>query len=225
MPRTRLGIAVLLLVLSLLVFGAAGILFLKDRQNHALPLAGIGALLLAGAVIVFFTRPSRFDAIADQEPAAKSDAPAGADRFAGRNLCTLVQDRSRVTVSAAQDVQLDWSPSGCVNGRTQYARNGDTWTRILVPAEEQAVSVHEFRPTEGEYVVTRYLLNSQSMERVRGLRQGVEVKTCTADPEDRTILADQLRDISAILPRVPNERLVYSCVNQGAAPAEGEPKA
>ena len=223
--ETRLGIAVLLLVLSLLVFGAAGILFLKDRQKHALPLAGIGALLLAGAVIVFFTRPSRFDAIADQEPAAKSDTPAGADRFVGRNLCTLVQDRSRVTVSAAQDVQLDWSPSGCVNGRTQYARNGDTWTRILVPAEEQAVSVHEFRPTEGEYVVTRYLLNSQSMERVRGLRQGVEVKTCTADPEDRTILADQLRDISAILPRVPNERLVYSCVNQGAAPAEGEPKA
>ena len=215
--ETRLGIAVLLLVLSLLVFGAAGILFLKDRQKHALPLAGIGALLLAGAVIVFFTRPSRFDAIADQEPAAKSDTPVGADRFVGRNLCTLVQDRSRVTVSAAQDVQLDWSPSGCVNGRTQYARNGETWTRILVPAEEQAVSVHEFRPAEGEYVVTRYLLDAQAMSRVRALRRDVDVKSCTANQEARTILADQQREIGAVLPRLPNERLVYRCRNAGAA--------
>lgn len=220
--ETRLGIAVLLLVLSLLAFGGAGIFMLKDRQKHALPLAGVGILLLVGAVIVFFTRPSRADALAEPAPPASSEKTGGADRFVGRNMCTLVQDRSRVTVSAAEDVTLDWSPSGCVNGRTQYARNGDTWTRILVPAEEQAVSVLEFRPDAGEYVVTRYLLNSQAMERVRALRQGVEVKTCTADPEARTILADQLRDIGAILPRVPNERLVYGCRNQGPVPAESQ---
>ena len=221
--ETRLGIAVLLLVLSLLAFGGAGILMLKDRQNHAIPIAGVGLLLLVGAVIVFFTRPSRADAIAEPSSQTTSEKSAGGeDRFAGRNLCTLVQDQSRVTVSTVQDVTLDWSPSGCVNARTQYARNGDTWTRILVPAQEQAVSVLEFRPDAGEYVVTRYLLSSQAMERVRGLRRGVEVKTCTADPEARTILADQLRDIGAILPRVPNERLVYSCRNQGAVPAESE---
>ncbi|HET9428484.1 MAG TPA: serine protease [Allosphingosinicella sp.] len=224
--ETRLGIAVLLLVLSLIAFGGAGILWLKERQNHALPLAGVGTLLLIGAVAVFFTRPSRADATADPAvPTAQSKAPAaGEDRFAGRNICTLVQDRSRVTVTAVQDVTIDWNPNGCVNGRTQYARNGAVWTRILVPAQEQAVSVLEFRPDQGEYVVTRYLLDSQAMERVRALRRGVEVKTCTADPEARTILADQLRDIGAILPRVPNERLVYTCRNQGAedpeAPAE-----
>jgi hypothetical protein len=33
------------------------------------------------------------------------------------------------------------------------------------------------------------------------------------------VLANQLRDISEILPRQPNERLVYSCSRQGAAPA------
>ncbi len=220
--ETRIGIAVLLLVLSLLAFGGAGILTLKDRPRQALPLAGIGAILLIAAVYVFFTRPSRADALAEPEPPAKAEAASkGGQGHIGRNLCTLVPDRSRVTVSAAQDVQLDWSSSGCVNGRTQYARNGDHWSRILVPAQEQAVSVLEFRPDAGEYVVTRYLLDAQSMERVRGMRQGVEVKTCTSDPEARTILADQLRDIQAILPRVPNERLVYSCRNQGPVPAEG----
>lgn len=219
--ETRLGISVLLLVLSLLAFGGAGILMLKDRQKQALPLAGIGLLLLVGAVIVFFTRPSRADALVPPEPVARAD-PEAADRFAGRNSCRLVQDRSRVTVSAAADVQLDWAETGCVNGRTQYARNGDVWTRILVPASEQAVSVLEFRPAAGEYVVTRYLLDAQAMERVRGLRRGVDVKTCTADPESRTILADQLREIGANLPRVPNERLVYSCRNQGPVPPVSE---
>jgi hypothetical protein len=52
------------------------------------------------------------------------------------------------------------------------------------------------------------------MERVRALRRDVDVKSCTADQEARTILADQLREIAAVLPRLPNERLVYSCRNQ-----------
>jgi len=56
------------------------------------------------------------------------------------------------------------------------------------------------------------------MTRVRALRRDVEVKACTADPEARTILADQQRDIGQVLPRMPNERLVYSC-ERGSAPA------
>jgi hypothetical protein len=217
--ETRLGIAVLLLVLSLLAFGGAGLMMLKDRQKHALPLAGVGALLLIGAVIVFFTRPSRADALVPPAPAESPEPKADTAASVGRNLCRLVQDRSRVTVSAAEDVQLDWAANGCVNGRTQYARNGDIWTRILVPQDEPAVSVLEFRPDAGEYVVTRYALDAERMNRVRALRRDVGVKSCTADQESRTILADQLREIGAILPRVPNERLVYSCRNQGPAPA------
>ena len=75
----------------------------------------------------------------------------------------------------------------------------------------------EFRPANGEYVVTRYLLDAQAMGRVRALRRDVDIKACTADPEARTILADQQRDIDAVLPRLPNERLVYACENQGPA--------
>ena len=149
---------------------------------------------------------------AGNSPASAATPPT---RFAGRNTCTLVPERSRVTTSSTDAVPLEWSETGCVNARTQYARNGDSWGRVLVPSGEQAVSVLEFKPANGEYVVTRYLLDAQSMERVRALRRDVDVKSCTADQEARTILADQLREIAAVLPRLPNERLVYSCRNQG----------
>ena len=196
-------------------------MLVKDRRRPAIVLGGAGLALLAGAVIVFFTRPG-FDDVEAAAPAeGEAEAEAAAERFAGRNVCRLVPERSRVTVTSAETVPLEWSAAGCVNGRTQYARTGDVWTRILVPQGEQAVSVLEFRPARGEYVVTRYLLDAAAMERVRALREEVDVKACTSDPEARTILADQLREIGAVLPELPNERLVYACRNAGAAPVEG----
>lgn len=218
--ESRLAIAVLLLVLSLLAFGGAGIMIVKNRQRPAMLLGGAGILLLVGAVIIFFTRPSLAEV--DTAPSESNSAAADAappTQFAGRNSCELVPDRSRVTVSSTTAVPLEWSENGCVNGRTQYAREGDTWTRILVPEGEQAVSVLQFKPGSGEYVVTRYLLDAAAMSRVRSLRRGVDVKSCTADNEARTILTDQQREISRLLPQLPNERLVYSCRNQGGAPA------
>jgi len=215
--ETRLALALLLLVLSLLAFGGGGVLLVKERQRPAIIFGGAGLLLLIGAVIVFFTRPS----LADAEPAAAGggadSAVAVPDRFVGRNVCELVPERSRVTVTTDDKVPLEWSESGCVNGRTQYARNGEVWTRILVPEAEQAVVVLEFRPASGEYVVTRYLLDGAAMARVRALRRDVGIKACTADPEARTILSDQLREIGEALPELPNERLVYRCRNEAIA--------
>jgi hypothetical protein len=221
--ENRIGIAVLLLVLSLLAFGGGGIMVIKNRRKPAIILGGSGAALLLASVIVFFTRPSLTDAEAPTNSAEATAKQAAAASFAGRNVCRLVGERSRVTVSSTQDVPLEWTDSGCVNRRTQYARNGDTWTRVLVPGSEQAVSVLQFKPASGEYVVTRYLLGAQAMERVRALRRNVDVKACTADPEARTVLADQLRDINTLLPRLPDERLVYRCRHEGpaAAPAQG----
>ena len=217
--ETRLAVAVLLLVLSLLAFGGAGILLVKNRSRPAMILAGVGALLLIGAVVVFFTRPG-LDDLEEDQASGKSLSPESAvTAFAGRNICELVPERSRVTVSASEPVPFDWTANGCVNQRTQYARNGDVWTRILVPEGEQAVSVAEFRPASGEYIVTRYLLDGAAMARVRALRRDVDVKSCTADQEARTVLADQQREIGELLPELPNERLVYRCRNQGASPA------
>lgn len=220
--ETRLAIAVLLLALSLIAFGGGGIMLVKDRQKPAKILGGAGAALLLGAIIAFLSRPSLAAAeAADGNSSTGAATAAAPDRFAGHNLCRLAPERSRVTVSSTDDVPFDWTPSGCVNQRTQYARNGDVWTRILVPNGEQAVSVLEFRPGTGEYVVTRYLLDADTMARVRALRRDVDVKACTPDSEGRTVLADQLRDINAVLPHLPNERLVYTCEHQAAAPAPG----
>ena len=217
--ETRLALAVLLLVFALLGFGGAGIMLTKDNQKLARILGGAGAVFLLLAVIAFLSRPRLVD-VAEAEPGtAEPAAAADPARFAGRNTCTLVPERSRVTVSSGDQVPFDWSATGCVNARTQYARNGDVWTRILVPNDEQAVAVAQFRPGTGEYVVTRYLLDGAAMARVRALRRDVDVKACTGDPEARTVLADQQREIGAILPNLPNERLVYTCENQGAAPA------
>jgi len=218
--ETRLALAVLLLVFALLGFGGGGIMLAKDRLKPARILGGAGAAFLLLAVIAFLARPGLAEAEAAPPAAAGNSAEATVpDRFAGRNSCRLVAERSRVTVTSASEVPFDWSATGCVNARTQYARNGDTWTRILVPNDEQAVSVAQFRPGTGEYVVTRYLLDAAAMARVRALRRDVDVKSCTGDNEARTILADQQREIGAILPRMPNERLVYACENQSGAPA------
>lgn len=220
--ESRLAIAVLLLVLSLLAFGGAGIMIVKNRSRQAMVLGGTGILLLIGAIIVFSTRPGLDDIEEVQAEGGIAPADAAAAAFAGNNTCELVPERSRVTVSSTDPVPLEWSATGCVNDRTQYARNGDVWTRVLVPDGEQAVSVLEFRPTSGEYVVTRYLLDGAAMTRVRALRRDVDVKSCTADQEARTVLADQQREINALLPQLPNERLVYRCrsaAGQTATPA------
>jgi len=217
--ETRLALSVLLLVFALVGFGAGGILWSKNKEKPAKIAGAAGAAFLLLAIIAFLARPRLVDAEEGPPEAGKSAPLATPDRFAGRNLCRLVAERSRVTVTSANEVPFDWSATGCVNARTQYARNGEVWARILVPNDEQAVSVAEFRPGTGEYVVTRYLLDGAIMARVRALRRDVDVKACTGDAEARTILADQQREIGAILPRLPNERLVYACENQGAAPA------
>ncbi len=205
--ENRLGVAALLLALSLLAFGTAGVLVVRNQLRPAPWAAGLGALLLIAAVWVFFTRPSLADVVAGGE---ETKAAAGA-ALAASNICRLVPERSRVTVSATQDVELDWTDGGCVNGRTQYAQTGDRWTRILVPNEEQTISVLEVLPAAREYTVTRYLLDAPIMARARRLRAAVDLKACTPDDEARTQLAEQQRQIADILPNVPNERLVYAC--------------
>lgn len=218
MRENRLALAILLLVFALLAFGGGGLAAVKNRPRPAWAMGGLGAVLLIATIIVFLSRPSRADIEAAEK--AQAQAPAAApDRFAGRNLCRLVPERSRVTIAPTSEVPLDWTQSGCVNGRTQYAQEGPVWTRILVPADQRTVSVLQFRPGNGEYVVTRYQLEAAAMERVRAMRRDADLRACTADTEARAILADRQREIAALLPRLPNERLVYACETQRAAPA------
>jgi hypothetical protein len=207
--ETRVGISVLLLVLCLAAGGAAGILVVKDKPKPAMIAGGAAALLLIASAIVFFSRPS-LETIKEEEREAGAEAE-GASRFVGENSCRLVPERSRVTVSDAAALPLVWNDEGCVNDSTQYARDGEVWRRVLVPNEEQTVSVSEFNPSNGEYVVSRYLLSARAMEEARRLRRRVEQKACTSDEEALTRMADQQRELVEALPDQPNERLVYSC--------------
>jgi V8-like Glu-specific endopeptidase len=215
MRENRLALSVLLLVFSLLAFGGCFLLVVKNRPKHARIMGAVGAGMLLLAIIAFIARPS-LSTVAEAQAKA-DDAQPAPDRFVGPNLCRLVQNRSRITVTLPADVPLDWNASGCVNGRTQYAQNGEVWSRILISNDQPVVAVSEFRPTTGEYILTRYQLDNATMERVRAARRANEPRACGADSETRTLLADQQRDIAAMLPQLPNERLVYACENQRAA--------
>jgi hypothetical protein len=188
-------------------------LVIKNRAKPAKIMGGVGGGTLVLAIIAFIARPS----LSTIEEAKANEAQPAPDRFVGANVCRLVQNRSRLTISSSADVPLDWTANGCVNGRTQYAQNGQVWSRILISNEQPLVSVSEFRPATGEYVLTRYQLDNQTMDRVRAARRANEPASCRGDTEARTILADQQRDIAAMLPQLPNERLVYSCEHQRAA--------
>jgi S1-C subfamily serine protease len=208
MRENRLALALLLVILAVAAGGASGVLAVKDKNREAMWLGGAGGVLLLAAALVFFSRPPR-DRL-DVEPVRLPQASAAPERT-GPSLCRFVPDRSRVTVSDTADVKLDWAGGGCMNGRTQYARRGDIWSRILVPSGEQTISVLDYNPAKGEYVITHYLMGAEAMDKARELRRQVELKACSAEPEKVTILGDRQETIRQSLPQVPNERLVYQC--------------
>ena len=206
--ENRVAVALLLLVLAAAALGGALVMLHKDRQRHAYILGAIGLLFILIAAALFVTRPSLAEA---ETTGNEAEAAATAPSFAGRHSCRLVPDRSRITVSSAPAVDLEWAEGGCVNGRTQYARDGETWRRILVPNGEQAVSVLEVHPGARQYVVTRYLLAAEAMARARALRRGIDLAQCTAEQPRIAALTEGQEQIRRILPSLPNERLVYDC--------------
>lgn len=204
-----MALAVLMLVAGALGLGMAGTLELTGRREPALWAGGVGAVLIVGSVAVFVARPSPRVGL----PAA-SALPAmapGAAQPNGKLVCTLVPDRSRVTISSGNDVALDWGKGGCVNGRTQFAEDGARWTRIAVPDTEQTVSILSFDPATLGYTNTRYLLGEQAMAAARAARGSGPPALCTADAATRAALAARQSAIRAVLPPLPNEKLVYSC--------------
>lgn len=129
----------------------------------------------------------------------------------GSYACVLDDSRSRVVGDAANDVSIDWTADGCVNGRTQYALTGGRWTRILVPEDEAAVTVNRFDPAAGEYRVDRYLLGREARMAAREARGAYSAPQCGGGAAAATPLAQGQQAILAMLPPQPNERLVYSC--------------
>ena len=207
-------IAMAMLVLGGLSIGAAAMLYTRGRQREAIWVGVGGGVLFAGAVALFLSRPD-FDESKIVPVAGPTSTPAEPAAAQGKLVCTLVPERSRVTVSNNPQVALDVGADGCINGKTQYAENGAKWQRILVPEQEQTVSVLEFDPATSTYTNTRYLLSAEAMTRARQLRSQVQLKTCSADQAARGNLATQQQTIRASLPQVYNEKLVYHCAGTG----------
>ena len=211
MRENYLGAAALLLVLGALGLGAGGLLHTRGQQREAIWAAAGGGVLILGAFVTFFTRPAFDPGVIDSAERIAVPPPAAEPGGLGKMLCTIDPARSRVTVSDTRDVTLDVNPDGCVNGRTQYAETGRNWQRILVPDEEQTVSVLEYAPATRTYSTTRYLLSASQMSAARRLRAAVNINAFSSDPAGRAQLAQTQQAIRVALPQVFNERLVYRC--------------
>lgn len=209
-----MALAVLLLVFGAMAIGGGGLLDAQAMRREASWAVLAGVALMAGAVAVFVLRPTGEPKLADLPAAAKivPEAPAVSSTAPlGKLACTFVAERSRVVASPTDDVALDWGKAGCMNGRTQYAENGSKWDRILVPAQEQTVSVLQFDPAAKSYVTARWFLTASQMDAVRKIRSQVTLKACSPDEAGRAQLATQQAAIRAALPPTPNEKIAYSC--------------
>ncbi|MEO5493407.1 MAG: serine protease [Sphingomonas sp.] len=208
-----IAIAALMLVLGALAVGGGGLLYQRGKQREAIWAASGGGVLMLAAIILFVLRPG------DKPLPAKGgyDVPTATSgtttvpRPLGKMSCKFVPERSRVTVSSAGDVNLDWGQDGCMNERTQYADDNDKWSRVLVPGDEQTVSVLEFDPATRTYINYRYFLSANQMDAARKIRSQIPLKQCSADAQARAQMGTQQQSIRAALPTSYSEKLVYAC--------------
>ena len=191
-----------------------GEVLLWPKKNRFIML-GAGALAVL-AIILQVTRPGideidRRVATAMGEDIAPDGTPV-TDTQPGeiRLTCTIDRQRSRITSADATDVTFSWTPQGCVNGQTQYGFSGGTWSRVLAPNDEQAVSVNSFDPDRRVFRIERYLLSRGAMRAAREARSQYTAPACDAQ-DASTRLGEMQRGVLAGLPSRPNERLVYSC--------------
>jgi len=212
--ENAIALAALFLVFAVLAFESGGILFIKNNRNPAILTSAAGAVFIVIAVVIFFTRPSLGD-VEDRIKIANKPALTATDTkietSEGQYLCRFNPDRSRLTVSQVKDIPFDWKNSGCVNGRTQYGRNGAKWARIFVPNDEATVSVNSFSAQQGTFTVERYLLGIAQMNKARDIRGRYTVAQCSADQDVISELEDMQKAVIETLPAQPNERLVYDC--------------
>lgn len=212
--------AVALSLILLLIAVAAGYVAeqarLKEGGERRMTVAIVIAVAaLAGAIAFWLMRPGIDEIDRRVEAAMKAEQGEGPDQAPsnareGTMLCTLVPDRSRVTGARTDDVEFDWAADGCVNTRTQYGLNSGEWTRVLVPDDEEVVSINRYDPATRTYLSERFLLGRSAMAQAREARANYEPPQCSVSDAAQT-LGEQQSSVISLLPARPNERLVYSC--------------
>ncbi len=213
----RMALAFLLLLVA-----AGGAAFAWDAHRRADFRArsiggGLALAALVGSLVAWTSRPGfsqveeRLEEALRAEMDAEDSGVIDAPPVSGSLVCVLDTGRSRVLGASIADLALDYSTDGCLNTRTQYGMGEGRWTRVLVPANEEAVSVNRFEPMSGEYVVERYLLDRVAMRAARTARGEYEAPACGDGDEAARQLEIRQDAIVALLPDRPNERLVYNC--------------
>ncbi|WP_240704685.1 S1C family serine protease [Croceicoccus sediminis] len=208
------------LMLALMVLSAAVSMrfYARQEQEQGAASAIFALLCLVGALAAWFSRPSVDDIVeraAQAERAAMAEVPdvTPPDSLVdkGRFVCRFRPERSRVTVSATNEVRLDWSPDGCVNEQTQFGLMDGDWTRIQINGADQTISVNRYNPQGRVYTVDRYLVDLPTMDAARKARADFQAPACGAGDDAAREWGDAQQSIRALLPKMPNERLVFSC--------------
>lgn len=217
--ENRMALAGLALLLALLAGGTA---FVMGQQNKVrerkIAMIAAGALLI-GAVVAWFSRPAISEIDSRAKEMAASQLPTGAasetlsstSDNASAMICVIDAARSRITVSPTTDVPVNWGADGCVNTKTQYGLAGDGWSRILAPNSEDTVTIAAYDPAARAYVTDRYLLDAETMAKVRLARGKYKPPSCGGGEAAARQLGDAQAAVKGLLPGQPNERLVYKC--------------
>lgn len=217
--ENRMGVAMVLLVLAGVGANAGLLLWSRGDRRLALGASAATGLLVAGAAIAWGTRPD-YDQVdtrlAADQPAKKAAAAPALSRT-GANVCVLDLARSRVTVSEPSDIRLNWRDDGCADGRTPFANADGVWTRAELAPDQAAAQLRSFDPATGRLRIDRYFLSSEQLAAARALAGKYPARSCTPDGvNEAATLATALKDL---LPAAPNERLIYRCGPDTAAPA------
>lgn len=208
--ENAIAIAAVLLALGVLAMAGGGLALNQQRRNPGIGAIVVSVLLLAGALLIFLNRP-KFDEVDDRMPPEKKAVATSYDAI-GKNICRVISDRSRITVSSTDDLPFEWTATGCVNGKTQYGEIASgIWSRSLVPENDATVTVQSFEPAKGRFRSDRYLLNATDMEAVREIRRRYDQTGCTTDPEVLRTVAEMQAAIRTSLPPQANESLAYQC--------------
>lgn len=204
-----MGVAGLAVVLGAMAMAGAGLLAIIGRRTGAMLALGAGLLTVVGGVALFLNRPDlKIPPPPFRPTPLASAAPVQRE---GTLICSIQPERSRINTSTPQDVTIDWSAQGCVNARTQYAEAEGKWQRILVPAQEQTVSVLDYAPATQTYANRRYLLSAAKMAAARKLRGASVTRGCATSDDERQKLGAAQAAVRDMLPEQPDEWLVYAC--------------
>ncbi|EZP72808.1 Peptidase S1 [Sphingomonas paucimobilis] len=213
--------AAVLLALAVLGLGAGGLYYSQGRERRATWFLAGGGVLLLGAFALFFLKPS-FSGIDERVKLADDNRVSGNSAFAweGDNICRIDLNRSRLTVSEANDIPFHWTGNGCVNGNSQYVSAGNEWERATVPESGNFITVSRFDPATGTLRVQRWLPDGETMDKARAFLKDGPAKACGTDPGLLAKIASLRSDLASLLPAQPNERLVYHCTKGRLSPGD-----